>query len=205
MITVSRQFSVDGEVMTEEKRNSLTAEQLLQEIAPGDKRWVVLTGAGVSAASGIPTYRDARGNWLGSNPIQHRDFVNELSARKRYWSRSMLGWPGVRDALPNRLHRSLARWEATGDIELLITQNVDRLHQRAGSERVIDLHGRLDRVCCLDCGAGYEREAIQAGLRERNPGRPELHGSIRPDGDVDVQLDSLPDLCLVDCSACGGM
>ncbi len=184
--------------MTDEKA-------LLMALAPGSRRWVVLTGAGVSAASGIPTYRDASGKWLGSQPIQHREFVSDIARRRRYWGRSMLGWPGVRDAEPNALHRCLAAWEATGAVELLITQNVDRLHQRGGSQAVIDLHGRLDRVRCLDCGAGYEREEIQEKLVRRNPDHPRIAGSIRPDGDVDVALASLRELQLVDCDACGGM
>ncbi|MCH1492281.1 MAG: hypothetical protein L7T24_06960 [Luminiphilus sp.] len=96
-------------------------------------RWVVLTGAGVSADSGIPTYRDGNGRWLRNTPIQHQEFVADASARQRYWGRSMVGWPGVRDALPNANHRAIAAFERMGRVELTITQNVDRLHQRAGT------------------------------------------------------------------------
>ena len=131
-------------------------------------RIAVLTGAGVSAGSGIPTYRDGDGRWLYRKPIQHRDFLSDELTRKRYWSRSMLGWPHVRDAAPNGIHRRLAQLEENGRVELLITQNVDRLHQRAGSQKVIDLHGRLDRVRCLDCGNLEEREAIQNQLLAQN-------------------------------------
>ena len=125
------------------------------------ERWTVLTGAGVSANSGIPTYRDRMGRWLRVDPIQHREFVELESKRQRYWARSMVGWTGVDAAIPNANHYALAALERTGKIDTLITQNVDRLHQRAGSKKVIDLHGRLDRVVCLDCGAHETRESLQ--------------------------------------------
>ena len=182
-----------------------TARTLEKLLADPAKRWVVLTGAGASAASGIPTYRDRVGKWLGSEPIKHQEFIHDISRRGRYWGRSMLGWPGVRDAQPNRLHHALAGFEASGRLALLITQNVDRLHQRAGSERVVDLHGRLDRVRCLDCGAGYEREEIQQRLLVLNPQHPRVTGTVRPDGDADLPESAIERLRIVDCDACGGV
>ena len=168
-------------------------------------RWVVLTGAGISADSGIPTYRDGNGRWLRNTPIQHQEFVADASARQRYWGRSMVGWPGVRDALPNDNHRALAAMEAMGRVELTITQNVDRLHQRAGSQRVTDLHGRLDRVLCLDCGAGYEREEVQRELESLNPHHQGLVAAARPDGDADLSPKQVNDIHVWDCPACCGL
>ena len=126
------------------------------------------TGAGLSAASGIPTYRDDEGRWQRSDPIQHRDFVTREASRRRYWARSMIGWGHVRRAEPNDAHRALAELERLGHVRLLATQNVDRLHQRAGHRQVVDLHGRLDRVKCLQCGARRERELFQHELERHN-------------------------------------
>lgn len=171
-----------------------------------DKPWVVLTGAGVSADSGIPTYRDAKGTWLGSEPIQHQDFLSNPRLRRRYWYRSMNGWPDVRDSAPNPNHDAIAHFEAQGWVELLITQNVDRLHQRAGSRKVLDLHGRLDRVKCLSCGEYYAREWLQGLLEQLNP--KHIHGGSltrRPDGDVELEADAEADMQLVDCERCRGI
>lgn len=168
-------------------------------------RLVVLTGAGVSVASGIPAYRDADGRWRNLPPIQHRDFLTSAPARQRYWSRSLRGWPGVRDARPNPAHLALARLERGGHIELLVTQNVDRLHQRAGSARVVDLHGRLDRVRCQRCGAVLGRERVQRELERLNPGIATAGGARRPDGDVDLDDASVEDFRVPDCPACAGI
>lgn len=179
-------------------------EQLLASLSQ-HRRIVVLTGAGISARSGIPTYRDASGNWLRNQPIQHSEFIQSAHRRQRYWGRSMAGWPGVRDAKPNNLHLALTRLEATGVIELIITQNVDRLHQRAGSRQVVDLHGRLDRVLCLDCGAGYQRDEIQCQLEQRNPQHSAYAAKIQPDGDADLNDDQVAGIFVVDCAVCGGL
>ena len=168
------------------------------------ERWTVLTGAGVSAASGIPTYRDRDGRWLRVDPIQHRDFVESYSKRQRYWARSMVGWTGVDAAIPNANHYALAALERTGKIDTLITQNVDRLHQRAGSKKVIDLHGRLDRAVCLDCGAHETRESLQTRLLANNPFVPEYRHIARPDGDADVPEDYISRISIPDCQSCGG-
>ena len=167
-------------------------------------QWVVLTGAGVSVASGIPTYRDVNGSWLRNRPIQHQEFVRHFSSRQRYWGRSMIGWPGVRDAQPNAMHLALTRFEAAGYADLLITQNVDRLHQRAGYRRAVDLHGRLDRVKCLDCGAGYEREYVQGHLIRLNPQHHQFAAAARPDGDADLADEDVANIRVFDCEACGG-
>ena len=106
--------------------------ELLLDFITRHPRLVLLTGAGASANSGIPTYRDAAGKWLRAKPIQHQEFIADPNQRRRYWGRSLVGWPGVRDARPNEVHLALTRLEHMGRIDLVITQNVDRLHQRAG-------------------------------------------------------------------------
>lgn len=138
----------------------------LQSILDRHKLWVVITGAGVSLNSGIPTYRDHNGNWLRSEPIKHHEFIQYHDKRKRYWARSALGWPPVERAQPNVVHYALVELERRGYIAGLITQNVDRLHQSAGQKNVIDLHGRLDRVRCLSCGQYEARKQLQVRLLE---------------------------------------
>ncbi len=183
---------------------SKTVEHLVEYFQRYD-RWVLLTGAGISANSGIPTYRDARGQWLRVTPIQHQEFITQASKRRRYWGRSMVGWPGVRDARPNATHLGVTRLENLGRVGLVITQNVDRLHQRAGSQQVVDLHGRLDRVCCLDCGAGYEREYVQKQLLRLNPHHCHFSVQARPDGDADLTDADVASIQPFDCEACGGV
>jgi len=167
-------------------------------------RLVVLTGAGLSAPSGIPTYRDASGAWLRGKPIQHREFIENPSMRQRYWSRSLVGWPAIAAAQPNVSHQALAALERAGHIDLLVTQNVDRLHQRAGSRKVVDLHGRLDRVICLDCGIATPRAAIQCQLERDNPELLLLGGALRPDGDADLADCKLASVSTPKCPTCGG-
>lgn len=176
----------------------------LQEFFSRHPRWLVLTGAGISARSGIPTYRDASGKWLRNQPIQHQEFLQQPEKRRRYWGRSMVGWPGVRDARPNEVHLALTRLEQQGRVELLVTQNVDRLHQRAGAQQVVDLHGRLDRVICLDCGAGYYRDYVQQHLERLNPDHQGFHAQARPDGDADLSEEQVAGIRVFDCEACGG-
>jgi len=167
--------------------------------------WVALTGAGISHASGIPTYRDHSGRWLGSQPIQHQDFIDEPAARRRYWSRSVFGWPRVAAALPNATHYALAQLESAGVLSGIITQNVDRLHQKAGSHNVVDLHGRLDQVKCLDCGAMETRQNIQQMLvASNNLPTPETL-TLRPDGDADLPSDVIEDFAVPECKHCGGV
>lgn len=181
-------------------------QQLLTVLGPRP-RLLVLTGAGISASSGIPTYRDADGQWLYSTPIQHRDFLRDPATRQRYWTRSWLGWPGVRDASPNAAHRALARLERAGAIELLVTQNVDRLHQRAGSSAVVDLHGRLDRVHCLDCDAYSPRQQMQQRLLQANPHLASLEtgAGSRPDGDMSLPDGQAGHTLVPACPACAGI
>ncbi|PLW82173.1 NAD-dependent protein deacetylase [Kineobactrum sediminis] len=170
-------------------------------------RLVILTGAGISAGSGIPTYRDAEGRWLYSEPIQHRDYIQKPETRQRYWTRSFYGWPAIRDAQPNAGHRALALLQRQGHVDLLVTQNVDRLHQRAGSSEVIDLHGRLDRVRCLTCARCVPREWMQAQLSQHNPGLNSLVQAVlqRPDGDMATPDAHAHNTRVPACEHCGGV
>ena len=167
-------------------------------------RVVILTGAGVSSASGIPTYRDQHGTWLHRAPIQEQDFLQDEHTRRRYWARSRYGWPVLRDALPNMAHLALAELEERGHMELLITQNVDRLHQRAGSRNVIDLHGRVDRVRCLTCSTMHNRDSIQELLERENQWLHPSHQTLRPDGDMDISDEKILQLVLPRCHLCAG-
>lgn len=165
---------------------------------------LILTGAGISVSAGIPTYRDNNGQWLRSDPIKHQEFLNDSEQRQKYWGRSLLGWPAVRDATPGRAHRLLAELEQAGAIEHLVTQNVDRLHQRAGSKSVTDLHGRLDKVNCLQCGERSSREAMQGRLSAANPHITRQTVDARPDGDADMPRDLVRSITVPCCEKCGG-
>lgn len=164
----------------------------------------VITGAGVSTASGIPDYRDRDGRWKRQTPIQHNDFVRHAATRQRYWARSYLGWKHFGAARPNATHRALAELERRGIVRSVITQNVDGLHERAGSQHVIDLHGRLDRVACLDCGTAITRDALQERLAAANPDWSARIERIAPDGDADLREADYAQFNVCDCEVCGG-
>ena len=174
-------------------------------------RLLVLTGAGCSVASGIPEYRDHDGAWKSRPPVRYADFVASPAVRRRYWARSVFGWERVAGAQPGSVHRALARLEQAGHARAVVTQNVDALHQRAGSRRVIDLHGRLDEVECLDCGARIRRADMQALLLAWNRpflaalgAAPGATAAARPDGDVQLEAD-FSDFRVPDCPSCGGV
>lgn len=167
-------------------------------------RLLVLTGAGISVAAGIPEYRDRNGDWKRPAPVQFADFVRKHGTRQRYWARSLVGWPWFQQAAPAAGHAALAAWERQGRITRLVTQNVDRLHQAAGSVNVTDLHGRLDRVICLDCTAMFDRDSIQAELRGSNPGfAPQA--AMAPDGDAYLDDSDYAGFVVPDCPHCGGI
>jgi NAD-dependent SIR2 family protein deacetylase len=177
--------------------------EAMKAFLDANPRIVVLSGAGISAASGIPTYRDREGRWRHSEPIKHQEFIAEAGSRQRYWARSMRGWPAVGNAQPTAAHRALASLEQAGLIDTIITQNVDRLHQRAGSELVIDLHGRLDRVRCLDCKANHGRDQVQQQLQDQNAGI-DTAANRRPDGDAELSPELERQFTAPICSNCGG-
>ena len=168
-------------------------------------RLLVITGAGCSAPSGIPTYRNDSGEWQRNQPIQHADFINLAASRRRYWARSLAGWPMVSLAQPNAAHQALAAMEARDQISMLVTQNVDRLHQQAGHQNVIDLHGRLDQVICLTCQQVIERDTMQQRLLLINGISAPIALEHAPDGDAEVEEQLTRELKVPDCERCGGL
>jgi NAD-dependent SIR2 family protein deacetylase len=177
----------------------------LQDFVDRHRSLFILTGAGCSTSSGIPDYRDADGKWKRMQPATYQAFIDEEATRRRYWARSMLGWRRFSRARPNDTHRALARLEATGKSELLVTQNVDRLHQAAGSARVIDLHGRLDRVRCMGCGLRAPRDEVQDELGRLNAGWLALEAADAPDGDADLESADFESFVAPSCRRCGGV
>lgn len=169
----------------------------------GNKRVAVLTGAGISTDSGIPDYR-GEGAPKG-HPMSFREFLGSHSHRQRYWLGSHLGWSRFSEAVPNAGHLAIARGEDHGVFSGVVTQNVDALHHKAGSSRVIDLHGRLDRVRCIHCNQAYARSFIAEVLEQANPWVASLviTGATRPDGDVDVE--QVADMVVPACPNCGGV
>jgi NAD-dependent SIR2 family protein deacetylase len=167
------------------------------------RRWVALTGAGISTDSGIPDYRGPTS--VRATPMQYSEFTGSVEARQRYWARSYLGWRRIGQAAPNAGHLALAELEAAG-LQGVLTQNVDGLHAAAGSERVIDLHGRIADVVCLDCRQVSPRLELQQRLAELNPDVDEPatleHAELRPDGDAVVE--DWRHFRLVGCERCGG-
>lgn len=177
------------------------------------RRAVVLTGAGCSTESGIPDYRSPESLDRNRKPMQYQEFVRSEASRARYWARSAIGWPRMAAAVPNAGHLALARLEECGVVEGIITQNVDGLHQSAGSRRVVELHGSLARVRCLSCEQTASRQEFQAQLFALNPGWAEwLEGILRreeselaPDGDADVPAWAVEGLRVPKCAMCSGV
>ena len=183
----------------------MTTSNALQTFVDRHRRLFVLTGAGCSTRSGIPDYRDADGQWKRVQPVTYQAFMGNEATRRRYWARSLLGWRRFREARPNDAHRALARLEAMGRSELLLTQNVDRLHQAAGSAEVIDLHGRLDRVRCMECERRKPRDEMQDELARLNPGWLALDAADAPDGDADLEDADFASFAVPSCRRCCGV
>lgn len=169
------------------------------------RRLFVLTGAGISTASGIPDYRDRDGAWKQRQPMQYRDFIATHAARQRYWARSYFGWQRFGEAQPNAAHHALARLERMGRLSTTVTQNVDGLQQRAGSRDVVELHGSLASVECQCCGAAQARAEMQRQLLARNPWLTRLHGELAPDGDAHLAGAHSARLDVPACADCGGV
>jgi NAD-dependent SIR2 family protein deacetylase len=178
---------------------------VLPEFIAAHRRLFVLTGAGCSTDSGIPDYRDANGEWKRPPPVMYQAFVGEASTRQRYWARSLIGWRSFGRARPNGVHHALVQLEQQGKLELLLTQNVDRLHQAAGSRQVIDLHGRLDQVRCLQCELRLPRAAFQDELIATNPAWATLDASDAPDGDADLEARDFSTFTVPPCPRCAGV
>ena len=175
------------------------------------KRWVVghrrvfaLTGAGCSTASGIPDYRDEQGEWKRRPPVMIQAFRTQEAVYRRYWARAYAGWPRFTAAAPGAAHRAFAAWEAAGTLSRLVTQNVDRLHQRAGSRAVVDLHGRLDVVVCLGCRERTPRNSLQEAMAAVNSGWEPLPAAA-PDGDADIDAAVIESFVAPRCEGCGGL
>ncbi|MEX2610906.1 MAG: NAD-dependent protein deacetylase [Gemmatimonadota bacterium] len=177
------------------------------------RRIVVLAGAGCSTESGIPDYRGPAGSLRRRAPIQYQEFVRSLEGRQRYWARSAVGWPRFTAARPNAAHRALAQLEAVGALRGVITQNVDGLHHAAGSRRVVELHGSLAWVRCLECGSRVRRAALQQRLLAMNVGWTERLRSAAdavriesaPDGDAELPPAALTSFRVPDCADCRGL
>ncbi len=186
----------------------------LAELIENSRRLVVLTGAGCSTESGIPDYRSPGGAWSRHKPIYFQSFVSSDDVRRFYWARSYRGWPRFAAARPNGAHEALARLEAAGRVHFLITQNVDDLHQEAGSREVVQLHGRNRLVVCLDCHELTGRLDMQARLAELNAEwlarAPWSHlhadeADFAPDGDANVAREAIGDFRIPPCTRCGGV
>ncbi len=176
-------------------------KDLQDVIAHGDV--LVLSGAGLSTESGIPDYRGPSGAARPATPMTYQAFTGSAEARQRYWARSHLGWRVIARAAPNAGHLAVTRFQQAGLLSGVVTQNVDGLHQAGGAEDVLELHGALDRVVCLECRALSTRDALEVRLDAANPAFAHRPVALKPDGDVD--LHDVHDFVVVDCSDCGGL
>ncbi len=191
--------------MTNPQEDPVTDARALRGWLDRFERVFVLTGAGVSTASGIPDYRDTDGAWKCPPPVTYQAFVGDVATYHRYWARSFVGWPSISVAVPNASHRALAIIERQGRITSLVTQNVDTLHQRAGSRDVIDLHGRLDHVVCLGCGDATQRTELQIRMTANNVDWHPRKSAVAPDGDADIDPAAVAAFEAPHCAICGGM
>ncbi|MFE2011492.1 NAD-dependent protein deacetylase [Streptomyces sp. NPDC059491] len=166
---------------------------------------LVLSGAGISTESGIPDYRGEGGSLSRHTPMTYQDFTGGVQARRRYWARSHLGWRTFGRAVPNAGHRAVAAFGRKGLLSGVITQNVDGLHQAAGSDGVVELHGGLDRVVCLSCGAFSPRRELARRLAAANEGFAPVAAGVNPDGDADLTDEQVGDFRVVPCALCGGI
>ncbi len=181
----------------------MVVDELVSQMA--GRRLVALTGAGISTSSGIPDYRGPQSQKKKRNPIQYKEFVNSEEARARYWARSSLGWPKFIQAQANPGHEALATLEQVGYLKGIITQNVDRLHQQAGSQQVVELHGALEEVRCLNCGTLEARSHLQTRLLLLNPDWEASPDSYAPDGDADIAPSKTRNFQIPSFLSCGGV
>jgi NAD-dependent SIR2 family protein deacetylase len=168
-------------------------------------RLFVLSGAGISTDSGIPCYRDREGQRTGRSPILLQEFLNSDYARRRYWARSLIGWPVVAGAQPNAAHHAVRALASRGRVHRLVTQNVDGLHARAGNADVIELHGNIGRVRCLNCGQQHARADVQRLLEAANPAFAGLTAPAVPDGDAHIEDLDFGAFDVPGCTRCGGL
>jgi len=167
------------------------------------RRFAVLTGAGVSTDSGVPDYRGPGAP--PRTPMTYQQFVGSAEFRRHYWARNHVGYRFMREVRPNEGHYAVARMEARGHVSGIITQNVDLLHEKAGSHRVIDLHGRSDTVICLQCRTRISRAHMQVRLEVANPGFDVEVGDVEIAPDADAVLEATNDFVVPACEVCGGV
>lgn len=185
------------------KTTELDAHTLAEFISQYS-RIAVLSGAGCSTASGIPDYRNDDGEWKHRRPMQFNDFVSRSDSRRRYWAQSFSGWQKFSVAQPNAAHAALSDLETNGLVNVVVTQNVDNLHRRAGSKNVIDLHGILDEVLCLACDEKFPRVTFQERLRLANPEWTASIAGVAPDGDARITRDDFSSFTVPACENCDG-
>ncbi|WP_256354278.1 MULTISPECIES: NAD-dependent protein deacetylase [unclassified Variovorax] len=191
-----------GSALASEPMDSAAA---LADFVLRHPRLFVLTGAGCSTESGIPDYRDGNGDWKRPAPVTYQAFMGDELTRRRYWARSMIGFPVMAGARPGAAHLALARMEGAGHVGLLLTQNVDGLHSASGSRNTIDLHGRIDAVRCMACDTRSPRAALQADLLRRNRAWAGFEARIAPDGDADLDGRDFASFDVPACEHCGGV
>ncbi|CAG4933257.1 unnamed protein product [Colias eurytheme] len=168
---------------------------------------LILTGAGISTESGIPDYRSEEvGLYARTNhkPIQYQEFVKYPKVRQRYWARNFVGWPRFSSIQPNSTHIAIRDLQKAGKVTSIVTQNVDRLHHKAGSDNVIELHGTGYIVKCLNCPYEIDRFKLQEELLRKNPAMESSFGMIRPDGDVELSKEQVDSFRTPLCPKCEG-
>jgi NAD-dependent SIR2 family protein deacetylase len=198
-------IDIAAAVMSETVNHCVDALALwrLQDWLHAHPRVVVIGGAGCGTEVGIPDYRDRNGQWKRPQPVTYQAFMGDVLVRQRYWARSMLGWRVMGQARPGSAHQALARLEQQGRLELLITQNVDGLHDAAGSLNIVDLHGRIDTVRCMDCDKRSARADLQQRLLALNPAWAQLYATPAPDGDADLENQDFSRFVVPACPHCG--
>lgn len=204
----SRPFSADQRLpdtdIMPDAHQPAQAGAMLADFVHNHPKLLILTGAGVSTDSGIPDYRDGDGAWKRKQPVQHQAFMSSAQIRQRYWGRSLIGWPLMRNAAPNASHYHISQLELLNHSALVVTQNVDRLHQKAGTQAVTDLHGRADEVLCMSCDYRCMRDEVHQRCALLNPQFSAYTADVAPDGDADLEID-FADFQLADCPVCGGI
>ena len=187
-----------------------TVQQLLTQLRPLSPKLLFLTGAGISTESLLPDYRSPLGAYSrGHKPVTFQQFTKSLFSRQRFWLRGWRGFAPFQQALPNAAHRSIAALQQRGHVHGVITQNVDRLHHKAGSKDVLELHGNMFHAACMACGNALERQEFHREMEAMNPGleglEPAVDSSARPDGDAELAGFDVESLKIPDCRKCGGM
>lgn len=196
---------IDSSNIDSDNINNDNIESAIYQLATmlRERRTLVLSGAGISTESGIPDYRGPTAK--PRNPMRYQMFVKSAAARQRYWARSTVGWAFVADRYPNAGHEAVMQLEAAGFFTGVLTQNVDGLHQAAGSQQVLELHGRLSQVRCLQCQRLESRHRLQGRLLEHNPAFKTTVVDLAPDGDAEIPDEHIHTFTVPACRYCGGV